>query len=153
MYANPVLFPQISNRESWIQTVQIFDDDTGDLITLVDGNGNALYAITLEILFAHRDLGYSGCSSYSGTSPWYGGDIDPVIYAQLAQGANALTGGGYISIVDSGTINIQVPKSIIQSFRRNGTYDVFLTLDDTANDDGRQILIGKLPIFNGGRST
>ncbi len=34
MYENPVLFPQISNRESWNQIVQIADDDTGDLIAL-----------------------------------------------------------------------------------------------------------------------
>ena len=151
MYQNPVLFPQISNRESWVQTVQIYDDDTGDLITLVDGNGNAVYAVTLAIQPEQRG-GYSGVSS---NSSYYGCDYgEPVIYSTLAQGLPALNPGGYIALVDTGTISIQIPKSVMQTLRGGPrTWDVYLTIDDTANDDGRQILIGKLPVFYGGRNT
>lgn len=149
MYQTPVFFPQISNRESWVPTIQIYDDDTGDLIALVDGNGNALYAITLEIRPPRRH-GYNGVSP----SPYYDScDGEPIIYATLAQGASAANSGGYIAIPDTGTITIQIPKSVMQTLRRTETYDVFLTLDDTANDDGRQILIGKLPVLWGGQNT
>jgi hypothetical protein len=33
------------------------------------------------------------------------------------------------------------------------TYDVFLTIDPINEDDGRQLLIGRLPVFYGGRNT
>ncbi len=150
MYENPTLFPQISNRESWVQTVQIFDDDTGDLITLTDNNDNALYAVTLEIRPSRSRGGFYGVPP----TPYYdNGSGEPMIYSTLAQGSPAIKSGNYISIIDTGTINIQVPKSRMQTLRRSGTWDVFMTIDDTANDDGRQILIGKLPVFFGGRNT
>ena len=135
-----------------MQTVQVFDDDTGDLITLVDGSGNAAYSVTLEIRpekeYSH---GYSGVAP----TPYYDScDGEPVIYSQLTQGMPAANPGGYISIVDTGTINIQIPKSIMQTLRHTARmFDVFLTLDDPINDDGRQILIGKLPVLFGGKST
>jgi hypothetical protein len=150
MYQTPVLFPEISNREAWLQIIQVYDDDTGDLITLVDGNGNASYSVTLEIRPPRRHGSYGSISG----SPYYDcASGEPIIFSQLVQGASALNPGGYISIVDSGTINIQIPKSIMQTLRRTETYDVFLTLDDPANDDGRQLLIGKLPVLFGGRAT
>jgi hypothetical protein len=34
MYANPILFPQISNREDLLVTVALFDDDTGQAIDI-----------------------------------------------------------------------------------------------------------------------
>ena len=44
MYQNPVLLPQFSNREDFLLTMQVFDDDTFDLIDLVGAstsNGQA----------------------------------------------------------------------------------------------------------------
>lgn len=150
MYQNPVLFPQISNRESWIQTIQIFDDDTGDLINLTDGVGNAAYSVVLEILPPRRH-GYSGCYS---DAAWYDTGCDyAVISETLSQGSAAIGSNPVISIVDNGTINIHVPKSYVETLRGHQTWDVFLTLNDDANDDGRQILIGRLPVFFGGRGT
>jgi len=142
MYENPVLFPQITNRESWLQIVQIADDDTGDLIALTDINNNALYAITLEIQAArlHGDSG--GFGGY-GINPYYDTSGGPIISATLAD---------YIAIVDTGTIQIMIPKSIMQKLRGR-TYDVFLTIDPINEDDGRQLLIGRLPVFYGGRNT
>jgi hypothetical protein len=139
MYENPVLFPQISNRESWIQIIQIADDDTGDLIALTDNNGVPLYAITLEISRTRMpdySIGY-------GTNPYYDWGFDPIISATLAD---------YISIVDVGTFQIALPKSKMQQLHGR-TYDVFLTIDPINADDGRQLLIGRLPVFYGGRNT
>lgn len=34
MYINPVLFPQVTNREDLLRTVSLFDDDTGEAIDL-----------------------------------------------------------------------------------------------------------------------
>lgn len=140
MYANPTLFPQISNRESWHQTFQIWDDDTDQLISLVDADGNPLYGITVQIMAARENRG-----GYNGNypSPWYDCYGEPIITATLAN---------YVTIVDIGTIVLQIPKSIMQTLHAR-TYDVFMTLDDPADDDGRQLLIGKLPVFFGGRGT
>ena len=41
MYINPVLLPQVSNREDLLQTVSLFDDDTGDAL---DVSGRTLAA-------------------------------------------------------------------------------------------------------------
>src|ERR1700744_5033361 len=83
MYQNPVLFPQISNRESWLQTVQIADDDTGDLIALTDDDNNPLYAITLEIQPPRLPGGAGDFGGY-GTNPWYDTSGGPIISATLA---------------------------------------------------------------------
>lgn len=133
-----VLFPAISNRESWVLTIQIADDQTGDLITLTDGAGNPLYAIYLEISPPRHHHGYSG--QYS--SPYYdnGGD-EPRIFATLSD---------YLSIIDVGTIQVQIPYTVMQTLRRAETYDVYMRLEDVAGQDARQILIGKLPVNFGG---
>lgn len=41
MYINPVLFPQVTNREDLLRTVSLFDDDTGEAI---DVSGRVLAA-------------------------------------------------------------------------------------------------------------
>ena len=141
MYQNPVLFPQVSNRESWIQVVQIGDDDTGDPIALTDDDGNPLYAITCEI----RAAGPRGgdCGGYGTQQAYYDFDGEPIIEATLAN---------YITILDVGTFQIVIPKSVMQTLRSR-TYDVFLTIDPVNEDDGRQLLIGRLPVLFGGMNT
>jgi hypothetical protein len=57
-----------------------------------------------------------------------------------------------LSIVDVGTIQIMVPKSVMQTLQPR-TYDVYLTIDPNGEDDGRQLLIGRLPVLYGGRNT
>lgn len=140
MYQNPTLFPEISNRESWWQIIQLADDATGDLITLTDTNGNALYAITLEIVPA-RPRSY--IPGGLGPSPYYDCYCEPVISASLADN---------ITIIDTGTIQIKLPKARVSTLRSQ-TYDVYLTIYDASSDDGRQILIGRLPVLYGGRNT
>ena len=157
MYEQPVLFPAISNRETWLQTIQVFDDETGDLISLIDSSGSPFYQIYLEIS-PPRHHGYSGGYSQSG---WYGDYCEPEIFASLAD---------YIAIVDTGTIQIQIPYTVMQKMRGSRTYDVYLRMEQISGDfnadfnadfnggtggtgfqDARQILIGKLPIYYGGR--
>lgn len=140
MYQYPVNFDTISNRESWNQIVQIKDDDTGDLITLTDSLGNSLYNITLEISPANRQHASVGLNQ---PFPFYDCDGAPIITATLAN---------YISLIDVGTFQIAIPRSVITTLSPR-TYDVFLTLDSVSADDGRQILIGKLPVAFGGRNT
>jgi hypothetical protein len=41
----------------------------------------------------------------------------------------------------------------MKTLHGRSTYDIYLTIEDTAGDDGRQLLIGRLPVFSGGRST
>lgn len=139
MYEYPVLFPAISNRESWVLTVQIADDQTGDLITLTDGSGNPLYAIYLEISPPRRMHGHAG--NYS--SPYYYDNWtgEPRIFATLSN---------YLTIIDVGTIQVQIPYTVMQTLRRSETYDVFMRLEDVAGQDARQILNGKLPVHFGG---
>lgn len=139
MFQNPTLFPQISNRETWLQIVQLADNDTRQLIQLNDDSGNPAYDVELEIIEASPRAGIMGYAP----SPWYDWDCAPIISASL---------DNYISIIDIGTLQIQIPKSVIRSLVAK-TYDVFMTISPIGEDDGRQIWIGRLPVLYGGRNT
>jgi hypothetical protein len=151
MYEYPVLFPASSNRETWIKTIQISDDETGDLISLTDNNNNPIYQIYLEIS-PPRHHGWDGCGYGNYSSPYYGNEGEPLIFASLAD---------YIAIVGVGTIQIQIPNTIMQKMHGNRTYDVYLRIEEIGfsggfspkffQSDARQLLIGKLPIVFGGR--
>lgn len=123
----------------------IADDDTGDAISLVDDNDVPLYALTLEIMPAtpanhgNVSVGYGSPFPY----PYYDYADVPVISATLAD---------YIAIVGMGALLINIPKSVMTKLCGN-TYDVFLTIEDVAEDDARQLLIGRLPVLFGGRNT
>ena len=138
MYEQPINFPAISNRESWVQTVQFCDDETGDLITLTDGGGNPLYSIYLEISSGYR--GGRGGSPYGAS---YYDDCGGVIVQATLD--------NYISIIGIGTVQIQIPYTIMQGLNGNKTYSVFMRIEDAANQDARQVLIGSLPVAYGGR--
>ncbi len=134
---NPVLFPQVSNRESWPQTVQLRDADTGELIALTDDDDDPLYSIALEIIPANR-------TRYSdGYSQRYEGDYSPTLSASLGNG---------IEIVGIGTIDINLTKPQMQTLRA-ATYDVYLVRTTLDGLEARQILIGRLPVLFGGRNT
>lgn len=125
-----------------MQIVQIADNDTGDLIDLNDGSGNPAYNIALEIIEANPRTGW-GMNMGFGPTPYYDWNCTPEISASLAD---------YISIIDTGTVQIQIPKSVITSLRPT-IYDVFMTLSPIGEDDSRQIWIGRLPVLYGGRNT
>ncbi len=57
----------------------------------------------------------------------------------------------YITVPDTGTIQIQIPFTVMQTLRGGRTYNVYIRMEDAANNDARQILVGKLPIAFGGR--
>jgi hypothetical protein len=139
MYEQPVLFPSISNRETWLQIVQICDDQTGDPIELTDSNGNPLYQIYCEISPPRGGGGGGFGASYAYS--WYDDCGEPLICASLAN---------YITIPDVGTIQVQIPYTVMQCLRGHRTYSVYLRLEDVANADARQILIGRLPVAFGG---
>lgn len=139
MYENPVLFPLISNQETWFQIIQICDDQNGDPIVLLDSSGNPLYAIYCEIS-PPRDGRESHGGGYSNA--YYGSYGEPIIFASLAD---------YITIPDVGTIQIQIPYTVMQTLRGTRTYNVYIRLVDEMSDDARQILIGRLPVAFGGR--
>jgi hypothetical protein len=142
MYEYPIYFPAISNRETWLQIVQINDDQTGDLISLTDSNNNPLYQLYLEISPPRHHGGGGNSYGQPYSSSYYGCEGEPIIFASLAD---------YISIIDVGTIQIQIPYTVMQKMHGGRTYNVYLRLEDAANDDARQLLIGKLPIAFGGR--
>ena len=122
-----------------MQIIQIFDDQTGDLISLTDASGNPLYAIYCEISPPRHGGAGGWPSAYSYA--WYDNDGQPLILASLAD---------YITIPDTGTIQVQIPYTVMQTLRGSKTYNVYVRLEDVANADARQILIGKLPVFFGG---
>lgn len=142
MYQTPTYFPAVSTRETWTQVIQLADGDTGDLIELKDDSGHPAYSFALEIIEAAPVANRTGYGSF----PWGLDDCTtPIITASLDDGR--------IMIVDTGTISIVIPKTAMQSLLPR-TYDVYLTItsvDDTK--DGRQLLIGKLPVLYGGRNT
>lgn len=142
MYEQPVLFPAISNRETWFQIIQICDDQTGDPIALLDSSGNPLYQIYCEIV-ACQNGGGGGFGGGYGEFGWYGGGLDgALIHASLAD---------YITIPDIGTIQIQIPYKIMETLRAaTRTYNVYLRLVDEPNGDARQLLIGRLPVIFAG---
>jgi hypothetical protein len=141
MYEYPISFPAVSNRETWFQIIQIVDDQTGDAIALTDSNNNPLYGIFLEISPPEEGHGGFG-GGYASSNAFYGVDGDAVIFASLEN---------FITIPDVGTIQVQIPFSVMHKLRGPRTYNVYLRIVDFTNDDARQIFIGKLPVAHGGR--
>lgn len=145
MYQNPVLFPQISTRETWLQTVQIADDDTGDLIALTDGAagaGNPVVAIAVEM---QRAAPMPAALNF-GSGIYYDGPYDsaPILSASIGNG---------VTIVDTGVFQIRFTKTQMQTLTP-GTYDLFCTVASVSDlDDCRQLFLGRLPVFYGGRNT
>lgn len=133
----------------------------GDPITITDVNGNATmigyvlsYAaatgalsvqigVSLTMEIRSQDQ-YYGNSDYSQWYDWGGGipnSSQPIILAQL---------GTYLTIIDIGYIQINIPAIIMQQLRSR-TYLLSMIMSDSVNT--RQIFISKLPILYGGIST
>jgi hypothetical protein len=91
----------------------------------------------LEISPPRDRGGYSG--SYSSPSYDYAGQA--LILATLAD---------YLTIIDVGTIQVQIPYTVMQTLRGGLTYNIYLRIVDAANVDARQLLIGTIPVVYGG---
>jgi hypothetical protein len=92
----------------------------------------------LEISPPRHRGGYNG----PFPSPYYDNHGDHVsIFASLSN---------YLSIIDTGTVQVQIPYKVIERLRGGETYDVFMRIVDVANVDARQLLIGRLPVAYAG---
>ena len=141
MYQNPVLLPQMTNRESWTLTVALFDDDTGDPIALTDANGNPVVSFQFEVRKSGPGGGYgNGWGGGYGPYADYGSYGDgPILTASLGNG---------ITIIDTGVIQVYFPELSMRSLWA-GTWDVGCTLASNDGIDVRQIFLAKLPILRG----
>jgi len=98
MYAYPTLLPQVSNREDLLQTIQIFDGDTGDPVKL-DGCTTASGAPFTGNAWTVTDGAIVTTSSTVLMIP-----VFPI--ASNAQGALQLTVGVNLSIVPGDPVTI-----------------------------------------------
>lgn len=132
MYLNPVLFPPMTNRESWTLTLTVNDDDTGDLIDLTGAT------IQFEIRYSGPQR---GSMPVGGAIPYYdfGPMIDegPILTASIGSGITVTGVGAFTVYFSEANMRTLCP----------GTYDVGCTL--TRDVDARQLLRGKLPILSG----
>lgn len=136
MYQNPVLLPQMTNRESWTLPVRISDADTNDAIALTDDDGNPLVSIQFEVRRSqHHHIG-------SGYSPYYDygvGDCGPILQASIGNG---------ITLIDTGVFQIYFSEADMRKLRA-GSYNVGCTIASLDGIDVRQIFRGRLPILDG----
>lgn len=145
MFINPVLLPQLTNRESWTLTVALFDDDTGDPIALTDTNGNPVVSFQFEVRQSGPRSGYGsggwgGYGPYAGYGSYY--DCGPILSASLGKG---------ITLIDTGVFQVYFSETSMKSLW-SGTWDVGCTVASNDGVDVRQIFLAKLPIL-GGRVT
>jgi hypothetical protein len=133
MWANPLLFPQVTNRESWAPIIELRDDDTGQPIDL-----SGLTSIQLEIRIIGRGVGHFS----TPMAPWYDDPPDafPVLTASLGNG---------ITILDVGYFQIVFPETKMRTLKA-GTYRVGCTGSDGSDQGTRQIFIAHLPVIDGG---
>ncbi|EJN10469.1 hypothetical protein PMI42_06245 [Bradyrhizobium sp. YR681] len=109
MYLNPVLFPQQSNREDFIPTLSLFDDDTGEYIDVsgrtLAGPGDftaaawvvtsgaivtaSATALTIKDYPIGNEMQAIACTVGLGLGILAG---DPVTIADAATGLNTMTG-------------------------------------------------------------
>lgn len=159
MYANPILLPQMTNRESWKLILAVNDDDTGDPVALMAADGSALVSIQFEVRYAGPP--YQGTSwNGIGSSAYYWYDDNycqgPILSASIGAG---------ITLLDTGFFQVFFAETDMRTLCR-GTYNVGCTMTDIsagafsdafsdAFDIGpdvsetRQIFRGRLPILDG----
>lgn len=120
-------FPQVTNRESWRQLVEIADADTGELIDLTG----------CTFLCDVRRQGPMFGSSGYGDSYGMVGSYDD--YAALVSPT--------VSVVGTGQIQLDLSLTQMRSLPP-GSYMIALSV--TLDDDTRQLFVGELPVIYGG---
>lgn len=124
-----VNFPETSNAADWIGTVQLNDDDTGDLIDLT--------GCTVTFMVVPQTARGSG----TGGGGWpnvYGNFGTPVLTASTANGK--------ITLPSTGIIQWTFRASEMAGLQA-GFYEAGLRIEKSP--DTTQILIGQVPIING----
>lgn len=129
MYQNPVLFPQVTNRESFAPFIGIYDD--------ADGSPVNLSGLTFQLEIRNSGL---GSGQFSG-APYFS-DVPgaPLLTASLGNG---------ITVVDIGVFQV-VFSEIQMRGLRPGTYSIACTVADGSAAGTRQLFIGRLPVLDGG---
>lgn len=131
MDLNPVLFPQVTNRESFRQIIGLYDDDTNDPLDLTS------LTFACEVRFQTNVISQPnyGVSYYDDTV--YG---NPVITLSLGSG---------LTVIDLGQLEVLITAAQMRGLCA-GTYSIALTASD--DTDTRQIFLGFLPVLFGGVS-
>ncbi len=153
MYANPILLPQMTNRESWTLTVSVFDDDTGDPFNLVgigtDWNGDwnsdfsvpsvAVVSIQFEVRRAGPNGQRYGSGGYGPLYDWGSYEDGPLLQASIGSG---------ITIVAPNVFQVYFSETDMRKLHPR-TYNVGCTMASLDGIDVRQLFRGRLPILDG----
>lgn len=134
MDINPVLFPAVTNRESWSQIIGFYDDDTGDALDLTP------YTFACEVRLRDRrsqfdQSGYTPNYDYGGVT-----DYGPLVTLALGSG---------ITVVATGQLELDITVDQMRTLCA-GTYLISLVLSDGTPTGSRQIFRGYLPVLFGG---
>src|SRR3569832_1824759 len=126
MDIDPILFPAVTNRESWTYLLQLNDEDTGEAIDLTD------YTFVCEV----RCLGAR--SNYdTGYSPNYD-------YGSVVSGPTITVA---TTIVGTGEVQLDITEAQLRSLSP-ATYSIAMTASNEV-ETTRQIFLGHLPVKNG----
>lgn len=180
MYVDRLILKPVTNREDFVITVGIYDDDTGQPVdlqtyipptTLVSDTGDTLITDEGVILtfsgdpfsplaipsqpFAVADSGTTlGLQFEIRSIPPRHASAGYITWVDYAYSDNEpilrASLGSGITIIDIGIIQIEIMESIFRSLTA-GTYSVALTLTDGFRT--RQLFVGTLPVYWGGVST
>ena len=125
-----VNFPETSNVSDWIGTVQLNDDDTGDLIDLT--------GCTVTFMVVPQTARGSGTGGGGGWPNIYSTQTTPVLVASTTNGKITLPSTGIIQWTFRASEMAALPGGFYECGLR-----IFKSPDTT------QILLGQLPIING----
>jgi hypothetical protein len=125
-----VNFPETSNASDWIGTLQLNDDETGDLIDLT--------GCTVTFMIVPQTFRGSGTGGLTYPNPNLS-HSQPVLTAS--------TSNGKITLPSLGIIQWTFRASEMETIAA-GNYEAGLQIEKSP--DTTQILLGKVPIINGG---
>ena len=134
MDINPVLFPAVTNRESFSPIFALNDEDTGDLLDLTG------CTIQIEIRRA-APAGYN--------TSGYGNGYNEVGAVDMPGPTLAASIGNGITILDTGTFQLFFTEQQMRSLYAD-TYSIACTISDSDTPPNvRQLFLGRLPVLNG----
>lgn len=130
MDLNPVLLPQVTNRESMTLPIGVNDAVTGDPIDLT--------GCTIDLaIYAPRQSAGSAWDGYSTSFDDNYSNCGPILTASIGSG---------ITVVDVGVFQVYFSAASMRTLSPK-TYDVGCVI--TRDIDARQLFLGRLPVFFG----
>jgi hypothetical protein len=132
MDINPIVFPTVTNRESWSQLIGLYDDDTGDPLDLSQFT-------SMEAEIRRRGPRVDDQSGYTPLYD-YGGfnDYGPAVQLSLGNG---------LTVIDIGQLLVSVTSDQMRSLSPE-VYSFGLIMSN--GTDTRQFFLGTLPVLFGG---